>query len=790
MKNNFYFLYYFFDNVYVRWVRALIFFAIGIFVYVNLGNGQLVIHILPLYLLLILQELFIHFKLENSLPQKKITDSVTHVIECVDFKTRAHLERHPKIEQAIREICRESEVKYFNKLLNYSLPFLQETISEEEILQKASTTVSNMRGIYIHAVDIYASYLLLLDKQTKTLFNNDISEKDILVVLSWVRKQYNKDKPTHAPLRFSGSGAFDFFVFGWSEQLSKYASNFTKEILSQRIAEPIGRVQEYDLLVTALAKDYSSNVLLVGNAGIGKTSLIAKFVSDSDAGLLPASVSNKVVFKLHPERLLSGINNEGDLESRFVELFSELSHAGNVIVYIPNIENIFGGGGLNVDISGALVEYLRSNKLKIIGSTTPDAFQEFVYQKQEIKGLFDVVEINEPDPETALFMVLEKTKELQSHNNVWISFSGVKEACLLSDSYMNNGTAMPGRVIRLIEDMISYAKIHGISTVTKKEIQEFVQEKTHIVIGKPSDEESKKLLNLEAEIHRKIISQDEAVKAIADAMRVVRSGMKQGKKPIASFLFLGPTGVGKTQTAKALASSYFGDENAMIRLDMSEYQNPESVDRFLGRNSGHQGETIADKVLNNPFSLVLLDEFEKAYPSILDLFLQVLDEGRLTDNLGRTVPFNNTIIIATSNAGSEFIREEYKEGVRVEDVKKQLIEKVQQSNIFKPELINRFNDVIVFKPLSEEDARKVAKLFLQEVINEGSNQQILLTYDEAVPEFIAKNSYSIEFGARNIERFIEQTVKNQLSKLILSNVLQSSGNAKIVVEEGSLVIKT
>ena len=265
--------------------------------------------------------------------------------------------------------------------------------------------------------------------------------------------------------------------------------------------------------------------------------------------------------------------------------------------------------------------------------------------------------------------------------------------------------------------------------------------------------------------------------------------MNDEKKPIASFLFLGPTGVGKTETAKALALTYFGDEEAMIRLDMSEYQRQDSIDRFLGvhQNESYE-ETILDKVLNRPFSLILMDELEKAHPQVIDLFLQVFDDGRLTDNRGRTVFFNDTIIIATSNAGSEFIREKYKEDVSALSIKDELIEKILSDNIFKPELVNRFDDVIVFRPLTEEDVVNVAKLFLEEVAKDLEDKQIEISYDETVLKFIAKRSFSMEFGARNTRRFIEQTIQNQLSKLILADNSNGRRIFTIKIENEEIVI--
>lgn len=765
----------------------VIFFAVGSIVYFNLDNGDFVIRMLPFYFFLILQEFFIHFKLENSNPEKKVTETIKHPIETVEYKLRAQLERHPAISQAIQRLMSEREVKHLNNLLSLNIPKQTADVSEDELLRKTLEICLRVKGTFIRPVDLFASYLLLLDLKDKTLFNSGIDESDVLIALSWVRKSHNIDGKRNKGIKFTGSGVFDFFIYGWSAQIERYSVNFTRETLSTHTVKPIGRSNEYDLLITALSKNSSSNALLVGRAGVGKSTLISQFVLDSNEGKLPRNISSKIVFKLHAERLIAGIGNMGDLEERFISLFSELSHAGNIIVFIPNIENIFGGGGLNFDLSGALTDYLKSNNIKIIGTTTPDAFQQFVYHKQEIKELFDIIEVGEPDEQEAIYMILEKAQELEILNRVKITLGAVKEACRLSESYANDGTALPGRAIRLLDDVITNSATHGMGLITDKEIQRFMEEKTHIVLDNPSVEESKKLLNLESEIHKKIVSQDEAVSAISDAMRRVRSGMKEGNKPIASFLFLGPTGVGKTETAKALAGTYFGDEDSMIRLDMSEFQNSDSVERFLGRQNST--DSLADKVLKKPFALILLDEFEKAYPHILDLFLQILDEGRLTDNLGRTVSFSNTIIIATSNAGSEFIRESFNEGAAIQNVKNALVEKIQQDNIFKPELINRFDDVIVFQPLSQNEVVNVAKLFLNEVIETVSQKRITLSYDETVPVFIAENSYSIEFGARNIKRFIEQSIENQLSKLVLSGSLGEGRSARIAVADNRLIIK-
>lgn len=784
--NSNYFLYYFFDNPLIRWARVIVFLIVGVVVYINIDNPSFVLGLLPLYFVLILQEFFIHFKLENAQPPKSIHDEMRHRIDAFDYRMRALLERSGRTTRAIKHVLGDHEVKYLLRLLDIKDFDVKEKVDEEDLIRKAFLLVTQVNGKYVHPVDVVAAYLILQDKSSRNLFDKGILEQDVVNSLSWVRRKHKIDFKKHNGLIFSGSGVFDFFIYGWSAELSRYASNLTQEVLASRHPEPIGYNREYELLVTALSKNSSSNALLVGEPGIGKSNLVAKLIEDSNMGVLPRRVSNKIVFRFYPERLLAGIENQGDLETRLVNLLGELMHSGNSIVLIPNIENIFGGGGLEMDLSGVIVEYLKSNKIKVIGTTTNSAYKEFIYTKQEARELFDVVEFEEADQDTIIFMLLENAYLLESQNRVEITYKAVLSALDLSDTYLSDGTALPGRAVKLLEDCISNATINGEKKITQQTIEKFIEEKAKIVLSQPSEEESQKLLNLEAEMHKTVVSQDDAVKAIADAMRRVRSGMVDHDRPIASFLFLGPTGVGKTETAKALAKNYFGDEKRMIRFDMTEYQGEDALDRFL---SGGSEKTLVDMVLNNPFSEILLDEFEKASPSIHDVFLQILDEGRLTDKNNRTASFKNTIIIATSNAGSEYIREVYKNGLPSTDFRQNLVEKLLQAGIFKPELVNRFDEIIAFKPLDQEETAKVARLFLEDVVKEAESRQINLTFDDEVCSFIAANSYSVEFGARNIKRFIQQTVENKLSQLILSKEANTGSSLVIKIKDNSLVIE-
>ena len=330
----------------------------------------------------------------------------------------------------------------------------------------------------------------------------------------------------------------------------------------------------------------------------------------------------------------------------------------------------------------------------------------------------------------------------------------------------------------------------GKSIVEEKDVIEKVEEKTHIAVGKPGKEEKKLLLNLEEEIHKRLIDQEQAVNSIAQALRRLRAGLSEDGRPI-SFLFLGPTGVGKTETSKALARLYFGGESSMIRLDMSEYSEGGSLKKLLGPMRGEEesGGELTDKILDNPFSLVLLDEFEKASPDILNLFLQVLDDGRLTDNKGRTVSFADSIIIATSNAASEFIREEVNKGTAIDKkFGQQLLEFLQTKGIFKPELLNRFDGIIVFKPLGENEIEEITKILLKELSDKMLEQDITISFDESLIDKIIKEGFDEQFGARPIRRYIQDNVEDQIAQKILKDEIKRGDKIQLTVNNSQITI--
>lgn len=786
MKNNFYTLYKILNSPIVLFLRITVFVVLTLILYINLHNPDILLRLLFLEFVVVVNELFIFEKINKTTPKEKVVHT-KNSIDCLDFSIKRLFENHEMVH-IVEAVSKNSAAMLFQKKIGMQIPMNESgSIDKKELLDELQSIVLSVKGNYIHHVDVCAAIFIILNKKQKILQEYELSNTDILYILYWVRRELGIDKKAEQGIAFSGSGVFDFFVYGWSEQVKKYSENFTEHVIREFSPDIIGRNREYDLLVTALSKNSVSNALIVGHPGTGVTTLVSLLTYESNRAAVPEGLSHKMVFKLLADRLLAGVQNQSELEDRFTSLFAEIEHSGNIIIYVPYIENIFGGGGFDFDISGSLFDYLKSNKIKIIGSTTPEAYKQFIEPKTSLHEFFDVVTVDEPDLETTMYMLFEVIEKIEHINHVVITYDGVKESVSLSSSYLPEGH-FPSKAIILLEDAVAASKIHGKTVITKHEVRSLVESKTHILLENPNQNEKEKLLHMEEGLHKHVIAQEEAVGAIAGALRRVRSGMKNDNHPLCSFLFLGPTGVGKTECAKALAREYFGSEDAMIRLDMSEYQTQDSIHKILGDG---QTNSFIEQVSQNPFSLILLDEFEKAHPQILDVFLQVLDDARMTSDNGKTVTFKNNIIIATANAGSEFIREQLNAGTSNEELKNILVEDLMKKERFKPELLNRFDDVIVFKPLTENDTKKVSRKMLDALTKELEEKQLSIAFDDTVVDWVATTSFDDDFGARNIKRFIAHNIENVLSEKILDGSLDKFANNVVRIgENNTLTIAT
>ncbi len=759
--------------------RALLFIVLTLVLLLFVDEPSVLLRILPLYLIFLLQELFIHKKLERIHPEKNVNDA-NDLIDATVFDIRSELSSSKSAFTLVESLLISKKGKFIRERISPELKLTDANITKDALLDKASALVKALEGKYITSLDIITAYLLLQEESARILQDNNLNEKDLLTILYWARKKFHIGEVEPPAFLFHGSGAFDSLVYGWTPETKNYTSDFTTEVLSLDY-EPkiIGREKDYREFVESLSKGSASNVLLVGDPGVGKTTLVMKFAHDAYKGLLTKKLKNKRIYFLFVDRLLSGAGDKGEIESRIGNIFTEVSHSGNIIVFIENIENIFGGGGgFEFDMSGAIQAYLESNRVQIIGTINPQAYKDSIATKPSVQSLFSEIDLDAPDPKIATFMLIEEVNIREKMSKAIVTYGAIKEIVESSDLYSPD-SSLPGSAVKLLEDVMVRSFNSGKNLITRHEVSEMIKDKTGVKLSAPTEEEKNTLLAMEETLHKSLIGQDEAVSSVSNALRRLRSGLRKKQGPIASFLFLGPTGVGKTTTAKLLAREYFGSEDRMIRVDMSEYQTQDSIKKLLGEMPGEQSfkNSFVDKISETPFSIVLLDEFEKAHPQLLDVFLQVLDEGFVTNNKGKKISFTNAIIIATSNAGSQFIREKIESGGSA--VKDELIDYILTKSIFKPELVNRFDDVVVFHPLSKEQVVKITELMLTDLKDKLMEQFIDISFSDNAIDKISIESFDQDFGARNVRRYIEENIENLVSRMILEGKI-SKGERFIV----------
>lgn len=739
-------------------ILVFLVFLITSFVNVDM-SVKIPLVLLSLFLII---EIFIRFKINKTKPDK-ISFAVAKLLVGQDSK------------QLIEKLAKTAIIKFFLRKCNIDAKeIVSVNIDSEKLLTKAKEIIGQENLVFVATIDLFVAYLLLTEKTTKLLLKKELKEDDVLHIAYWVRGHFAEEQK---PARVTswGQGIADEWVSGWTLETKKYTVDFTKKALRSgfSLESFYGRQQELNLLVEGLSKSRKQNVILIGPPGVGKTTIVKALVAKIFSSEMPPTLAHKRVLELSVGSLLAGAENQGILEERIKNIIIELEHAGSVILYIPDIQNIAGATSFNFDATAVFLPMLLGEKVQVVATTTLESYKAFIEQKKEFADTFDKVEVLEPDRDKAVRMLLETALTLEKKHQVNITYQAVVSACELTRRYLP-GRFLPGKAIDLLDEAASKAVIDKTAVVTKEQIIVLIETKTHVAVGPPKSKERQMLINLEKIMHHSIIDQEEAVKTVSDALRRLRGGVAFEDRPVGTFLFLGPTGVGKTETAKTLARIYFTGVEAMLRFDMSEYQNEASATRLL--------DELVEKVLERPFSLVLLDEFEKAHPKILDIFLQVFEDGRLTDTTGRTASFINTIIISTSNAGAELIREKLGQGATLQTLKPEIIDELQRLNVFKPELVNRFDSVVLFEPLGEEEIAQVTKLILANLSRSMKERQITLRFGDSVIAKIAKEGFDIEFGARPIRRFIQDHIENLLADKILKEEVKRGDTATFATD--------
>lgn len=711
----------------------------------------------------------------------------------------------------------------------------------EELFAAARAISSEMGDRFIGAG---ATFLAMFDGRTGL-----VSEIIREVGLSYepTRNAYLRTKKTrHLDDRQSESK---------EDLLSQYTTDLTEMAHRGQLDPVIGREDEIKRVIQILVRRKKNNPVLIGEPGVGKTVIaegLAQIIADAE---VPDILMNKRILTLNMSDVVAGAKFRGEFEERLKAIKEEVvAAAGEIILFIDELHTVIGAGsgGGGLDASNMLKPALARGELQCIGATTLEDYKRYVETDKALERRFQPVFINEPSVDDTVQILKGLKPYYETHHQIVYDESAILAAARMSERYVSD-RFLPDKAIDLLDESGSRKHLDSIYSppevrklekrkkelseskrqaferenyaeaarhhqdlltleqdlkgakekwqastdvadrrVHEEDIARVVSTWTRIPVTKILLTEADKLLNMEENIHRRIVGQENAVHAVSNAIRRNRAGLKSRNRPIGSFIFLGPTGVGKTELAKALAEFLFDDENKLIRVDMSEYMEPHSVSKIIGSPPGYvgydEGGQLTEKVRHNPYSVILLDEIEKAHPNIFNVFLQILDDGRLTDAKGRTVNFQNCVIIGTSNIGSDLITNEkatvgFRRGGSVydhEDVKDRVLGEVKK--LFKPEFLNRIDDLIVFHALSEEDIRKISDLLVADLNKRLSEQGLTIVVDEAVKDKMARDGYSAIFGARPLKRTIESAIENELSTRVINGKFSSGDTVRVKLD--------
>lgn len=637
-------------------------------------------------------------------------------------------------------------------------------LTARTLVAKAMKNACEFKRANVGAIELFLVCYMEDEFIQELFYSLNIERQELENALMWIRineqlvnryQNFRKAasfKPTSGMNRAYTAIATPF-LDAVSQDLTKYA-------VYGRLPMLVGRDSEINTILRAI-EGGNKSVVLVGEPGVGKSAIISGIAERMVEERVPKILQDKRLINLSVPQIASAEGGSGAQE-RMLMAMQEIGRSGNIVTVIENIDQIVGYEG-GVDLASVVSSELEKGYTFVIATTTPQAYTRIV-EKSVLAQKLEKIVIGEPERNDAIQVIESKIGGIENKNKVVFTYEAVAALVDLSTRYMRD-SLLPEKAIVLAQEVANAVSKKGEwAKVTKEDVAGIISEKTRIPVTEVSQEEGEKLLHLEDRMHDRIIGQEEAVKAVASALRRARVELRSTNRPIANFLFLGPTGVGKTELAKTTAEVYFGNENAMLRFDMSEYQDKVSVARLIG-GVGESG-LLTEAVRQKPFSLLLLDELEKAHPDILNLFLQVMDDGRLTDGAGRTIDFTNIILIATSNAGTQFIQDEVQKGTSLEIIKQTLME-TELKSVYRPEFLNRFDGVMVFKPLSQEDVVAIAYLLIKKVQERLDAKGIAFeSSDEAVHE-LARRGFDPKYGARPLRRVIQETVDNSIAEFLL-----------------------
>lgn len=710
----------------------------------------------------------------QKLPAAKNPSSLDDVLEAhllASFKKGAAITPKTAWNQAIKQW----EARFLCAHLLLDINAIAGTLSDEggemeKVWQTAQGLMAAAQVTQINSATLAVALMMSSPAAKGYLSKISLTLEDTGQVYAWLERA---NSFLQRPQPYFGGIGRDWAA-GYTPVLDRFGANISREVEAGH--GHFHTLAHSDVLASIIHNLDSGAVAIVGAAGTGKTSLVYALAQRLLEGQ-DDNLGYYQIIRLDASAILSAA--KGELEKIVLTLFAEAAHARNIIIFLDEAQLFFGAGTGAFDISQVLSPLLQNQSVRLIAALTPDDYQSLKSSNPGLVSHLPIVTINEPGSAITAQILEDAALTLEARNKVLISYQAAKEALRLSGQYMEE-LAYPGKAISLLEQSLPYAQE---AILTAQSVQQAVEKMRGVKVARAEAPEADTLLHLEDKIHQRMVNQKRAVTVVAAALRRGRAGVADPERPIGSFLFLGPTGVGKTELARSLAATYFGDEHQMVRLDMSEYQQPEDVQRLLATGDA-SAKSLILKIREQPFAVVLLDEVEKAHPDVLNLLLQLLDEGRLTDEKGHPASFKNAIIIATSNAGAVEITQRVQAGDSLESFERPLIEKLINGGQFKPELINRFDEVVLFRPLNMEELSQVATFMLAEVNKTLLNQNISVQLTQAALQKVVQAGYDPEFGARPMRRALQKMVEDAVAKKILEKTAQP-GSA-ITLDVGDL----
>jgi len=707
-------------------------------------------------------------------------------------------------------------------------------------------------GILREGDCIAARILLELNVNIPKLYN------EIIKVINEGEELSSSDNNSKNNNRKKGS-------YNSTQTLNQFGTDLTKKAEEGKLDPIVGRKEEIERVIQILSRRTKNNPCLIGEPGVGKTAVVEGLAQKIVVGDVPEILKDKRVVTMDISGMVAGAKYRGDFEERIKKALEEVKKAGDIILFIDEMHTIVGAGAAEgaIDAANILKPLLARGEIQLVGATTLNEYRKYIEKDTALERRFSPVNVKEPSNEDTIKILKGIRDKYEAHHGVKITDEAIESAVKMSVRYIND-RFLPDKAIDLIDEAASRAKLKtytepenikkleeeieetmknkeeavrsqkfekaaslrdkekelkdkyekeqkkwknkntkSITNITEENIAEVIASWTGIPAKKITEDENKRLKNLEKALHERVIGQNEAVEAVSKAIRRGRVGLKDPKRPIGSFLFLGPTGVGKTELSKALAESLFGDENAMIRIDMSEYMEPHSISKLIGSPPGYvgfdEGGQLTEKIRRKPYSVILFDEIEKAHPDVMNMLLQILEDGRLTDSQGRTVNFKDTVIIMTSNIGARLITDKKmlgfsnresnneKENKEYEETKKEVMDALKKE--LRPEFINRIDEIIVFHKLTNDEISQIIDIMLKEVTNRLKEQKIEIELEPEVKELIASKGIDKAFGARPLRRTIQSLLEDRLAEEILDGKLVKNKKSKIGVKDNELIIK-